>query len=330
MANLNNILLFEHSADALEAVKSGEAIISSGGIRRKGKTGSGFLEQAKPAIMSVADFQDLFEGKTHALETDEHLRYLDSKLALSEEGIKELRNIGWLNNEAIQRVYSLTYNGFKQTLYGIENVSRQLSEFEEYVRNRDAKSLLEKSQIYMNYLKTDAGDLRLKNIQITNGRISEHLDQISAFINFLLNEVSDEKIDSFIHVQILINLITPFSYVVRRFSALYYYESESKYMPGNYEEWIRTISNVGGSTPFMNKIEYYVKLKTPLCYRDKILICKEINREPFRILKNIQFERKYIQSHSKDKYLSLDNQILNKIEKCDYYIQDCNAAIFLD
>lgn len=79
MADLSNILLFEHSPEALEAVRSGDAIISAGGIRRKGKAGSGFLEQAKPAQMSVADFQDLFEGKAHALETDEQIRLLDKK-----------------------------------------------------------------------------------------------------------------------------------------------------------------------------------------------------------------------------------------------------------
>ncbi len=330
MADLSNILLFEHSPEALEAVRSGDAIISAGGIRRKGKAGSGFLEQAKPAQMSVADFQDLFEGKEHALETDQQIRLLDKKIALSVEGQKELQTISWLNHEAIQRVYSLTYNGFKQTLNGIENITRQLYGFEEYVKNRDAKMLLEKSQVSMNYLKTDAGDLRLENIPVINGRSSEHLDQISAFINSLLSEISDDRFDSFLHVQILINLIAPFSYVVRRFSALYYYESGSKYMPGNYEEWIRTISSVANSEIFKDKIEYYIKLKTPLCFRDKMILCKDKKSEFLTICRNLQFERKYIQSHNKDNYLYLGSQIINKIENGDYHIQGRNAAIFLE
>ena len=212
----------------------------------------------------------------------------------------------------------------------MENITRQLSGFEEYVKNRDAKMLLEKSQVFMNYLKTDAGDLRLENASVTNGRISEHLDQVSAFINSLLSEISDDRFDSFLHVQILINLIAPFSYVVRRFSALYYYESGSKYMPGNYEEWIRTISSVANSEIFKDKIEYYIKLKTSLCFRDKMILCKGKKTESIMIHRNIEFERNYIQNHSKDKYLSLDNQIINKIKNSDYHIQGCNAAIFLE
>ena len=78
--NLDNILLFEQSPEALEAVRSGNAIVSSGGIRRKGEAGTGFLEQAKPAALSVADFQSLFEGKEHALETDERLSNLNAQL----------------------------------------------------------------------------------------------------------------------------------------------------------------------------------------------------------------------------------------------------------
>ena len=143
--NLDNILLFEQSPEALEAVKSGNAIVSAGGIRRKGEAGTGFLEHAKPAALSVADFQSLFEGKEHALETDERLSHLDAQLALSAEGMKEIENIGWLNNAAIQRTYALTYEGFRQTLYGLETVAHQLSGFEQYVRKRDIKQLAQET-----------------------------------------------------------------------------------------------------------------------------------------------------------------------------------------
>lgn len=328
--NLDNILLFEQSPEALEAVKSGDAIVSAGGIRRKGEAGTGFLEQAKPAALSVADFQSLFEGKEHALETDERLSHLDAQLALSAEGMKEIENIGWLNNAAIQRTYALTYEGFCQTLYGLEIVAHQLSGFEQYVRKRDIKQLDQETQTYINYLKTDAGDLRSKKYSVTNGKIAEHLDQISALIKRLMSDVENGDEDTFVAVQVMIALLPPFTYVVRKYSALYFYENDGELMPGAYEEWVKTISSVARSRMFREKLTYYINLKTNIPFKDKMLLNRVIGSGMKKLLSNVEFDRKYIESHSKEEYLSIDNQIRQKIELKDYHISGRNAVIFLD
>lgn len=328
--NLDNILLFEQSPEALEAVKSGNAIVSAGGIRRKGEAGTGFLEQAKPAALSVADFQSLFEGKEHALETDERLSHLDAQLALSAEGMKEIENIGWLNNAAIQRTYALTYEGFRQTLYGLETVAHQLSGFEQYVRKRDIKQLAQETQTYINYLKTDAGDLRSKKYSVTNGKIAEHLDQISALIKRLMSDVENGDGDTFVAVQVLRALLPPFTYVVRKYSALYFYENDGELMPGAYEEWVKTISSVARSKMFREKLTYYINLKTGIPFKDKMLLSRNIGSGMTKLISNVEFDRKYIESHSKEEYLSIDNQIRQKIESKDYHISGRNAVIFLD
>ena len=230
-------------------MKAGNAIVSSGGIRRKGETGTGFLEQAKPAALSVADFQSIFEGKEHALETDERLRQLDAQVKLSAAGMKEIEKIGWLNNAVIQRNYVLTYEGFRQTLYGLESVAHQLSEFEQYVRKRDIKQLVQNTQTFINYLKTDAGDLRSKKYNVTNGKIAEHLDQISALIKRLMSDLENNE-DAFIAVQIIMTLLPPFAYIVRKYSSLYFYENDGELLPGDYEEWVSIISAVSGNKMF--------------------------------------------------------------------------------
>ena len=328
--NLENILLFEQSPEALEAVKSGNAIVSSGGIRRRGEAGTGFLEQAKPAVLSVADFQSLFEGKEHALETDKRLSQLDAQLALSAEGMKEIENIGWLNNAAIHRTYVLTYEGFRQTLYGLESVAHQLSGFEQYVRERDTKQLAQETQTYINYLKTDAGDLRSKKYSVTNGKIAEHLDQISALIKRLMSDLKNNEGDSFVAVQVLRALLPPFAYIVRKYSALYFYENDGELMPGDYEEWVKTISYVAKSRMFREKLTYYINLKTSIPFRDKMLLSREIGSGMTKIISSVEFDRNYIESHSKEEYLSIENQIRHKIESRDYYISGRNAVIFLD
>ncbi len=330
MGELENILLFEQSPEAMEAVRSGNAVVSTGGIRRKGAAGSGFLEQAKPAAMSVADFQSLFEGKEHALKTDERLNRLDAQLMLSDAGLKEIQNIGWLNNAAIQRTYSLTHEGFLQTLHGLEFVAKQLSGLEQYVRRRDIKELAQETQTYINYLKSDAGDLRSKRYSVTNGKIAEHLDQISALIKRLLFDVENNEGDQFISVQILTALLPPFAFVVRKYSSLYYYENDGELMPGDYDEWVKMLSLASKSKAFKEKIEYYINLEYSIPYRDKVLLCKGFGSEMIKLLANVRFDRKYIENHSVEEYLSLDEQVRKRIEAKDYFIEGRNAVIFLD
>ena len=328
--DLDNILLYEQSPEALEVVKSGNAIISTGGIRRKGDNGKGFLEQAKPAVLSVADFLSIFEGKEHALETDEHLSHLDAKLQLSEESIKEIERIGWLNNAAIQRNYILTHEGFCKALHGLENVLKQLSEFESYVKKRDTKQLVQETQTYINYLRTDAGNMRSKKYSITNSNIAEHLDKNSALIERLLSDLNDDAADSFVSVQLITALLPLFTYVVRMFSALYFYENDSELMPGDYNGWVRIISLVVNSYLFRDKLTYYVNLKTSIPFKDKMLLSGEIRRGMKNLALNVEFDRHYIEGHTKEEYLTINNQTYDKTELKDYYFVGNNLVIFLD
>ena len=329
MSELKNIFLYEHTPEAIHAIEAGEARISSGGIIKIGGAGKGFQELARPASMSVADFQSLFEGKEHALETDEHLSQLDAQLALSAKGLKAIQETEWLNYAAAQRNYALTYEGFKQALNGISCVANQLSQFEQYVRRRDTKELAEQVQKYINYMNTDAGDLRSKKYSPTNGIIGEHLDQISALIKRLLCDVEAEEGDLFISVQMLINLLQPFSYVVRKFSAAYYYENDGELLPGNYDEWVKTISAVSESKKLKDMVEYYIRLKMEIPYRDKIIVSRTISTAPSKMLSGVRFEKRYIENHSKEEYLSISEQICQKVAAKSYYLKNGNLIIFL-
>ena len=329
MSDLNNIFLYEHTPEAIKAIESGEARISSGGIIRIGCAGKGFQELARPASMSVADFQSLFEGKEHALETDEHLSRLDAQLALSAEGLKAIQEIEWLNYATTQRNYTLTYEGFKQTLNGINCVANQLTKFEQYVRERDFKELAEKVQTYINYMNTDASDLGSPKFCPMNGRIGEHIDQILALIKRLMSDVEAEEDDSFVSLQMLINLLQPFSYLVRKFSAAYYYENDCQRLPGNYNECVKTITAVSRSKKYKDSVEYYIKLKTEISFRDKLLLSRAISTAPSKMLSGVRFEKRYIENHSKEEYLSLNDQIRQNIDAKNYYHLNGNLMLFL-
>ena len=330
MGKLDNILLFEASPEAMEMVRSGEAVVGPGGIRRKGKSGKGFLEQIKPAVMSVADLQSLFEDNQYALRIDDRLNHLESRLALSENGMKEIENIGWMNNIAIQRTYTLTHEGFLQTIKGLEIVTQQLSGLELYIKSRDVEQLVQETQTYINYLKTDAGNLRSKLYNVTNGRTSEHLDQIAAFIKRLLLSIEKKDDNQFVSIQIISALIQPFSSVVRKYSSLYYYENDGELMPGNYNEWVKVIVDARKSKSFKEKLDYYINLFYSIPFKDKMLLSRTFGSEMDSLISSIKFDGLYIQNHSKAKYLSLDEQICQKSESGDFYIEGRYAVFLLD
>ena len=324
MNNLNNILLYEQNPEALEAVRLGEAKISTGGIRRPDGT---YLDLAKPACMSVAELLSLVEDKEHSLAVDEQLRQLDTRLNLSVEGMKQLQEIGWLNNVVSQQTYTVTYEGFKRTLLGLECVTNHVRELGQYIRERDIKDNFEKAQLYMNYMKTDAGKMKSNKFIALQNNVDEHIDQMAAFINRLTGDVLEGTGDPFISLQILGNLLSPFSCIVRRFSALYYYENENQ--PGNYGGWIGTISSIAKSKNFRNKLGYYINLKTTLPYRDKMLASREVAGGVRCLLSGMEFDKRYMLTHSKEDYFSLPEQIQKKVGTHDYVTGDGHIGIFL-
>ena len=324
MTQLNNIFLYEHNSEAIEAIREGNARISAGGIRRKdGK----ILELSKPASMSVADLLSLFEDREHALSTENEILQLNERLNLSENGIRQLHEIEWLNNTEIQRTYNLTNDGFRKMLVGLDCVVQETRMLEHYIRQHDIEDLIEKAQIYLNYMRTDEGNLRSNKFDVTNSHISEHLDQISAFLKRLLSDVAQEGDTSFIAVQIIANLLQPFTFLVRRFSALFYYEND--FYPGNCDEWANTISSVANSQLFHDKLNYFINVKTTIPFRDKMMLSNAIVRNDKRLLYGLKFDERYIKSHTKEEYLALPEKITEKIEDKQYLLENGYLGIIL-
>ena len=117
----------------------------------------------------------------------------------------------------------------------------------------------------------------------------------------------------------LINLLQPFSYVVRKFSVAYYYENDGELLPGNYDEWVKTISAVSRSKKFKDIVEYYIRLKMEIPYRDKMVLSRTISTAPSKMLFGVRFEKRYIENHSKEEYLSISEQICQKVDAKSYY-----------
>ncbi len=316
--DLDNIFLYEQTPMAVEAVQAGDAFWGPGGIRRKGDMGKGFLEQAKPACISVSDFKSMFETQEHALATDEQLKELNARVNLSAAGMAEIENIGWLNNTAIQRGNAMTYAGFQKVLLGIDNLTKQFSQLAQYMEDQYISELIKKARTYVGNMRNDAGKLQIDGFNVIDSNISDHLDSIWTLLLQLFEDVKQGKHDPYVAIQLFVNLLPPYAYVVKRYSSLYYYSSGQKLMPGNYPDWVDTISKIVKSRTFHDKLFYYVNLNTMLSFRDKTEICFNIGRELYNPLSGLEFENKYIQNHNKKEYLDIPKRIQEKFEAKDY------------
>ena len=316
MDTMNNgkqrIYLYAHSPEAEKAIESGEAAISTGGIRRPDGT---MMDMAKPLSCTLDELKEMLGGEKQLMATDKKIQQLSAKLGLSEQGMNELSRIGWLNNAAIGQVYSLTYTGFQQTLTGIEYIANHMAEFGQYVRQRDLGEMKEKTDKFISYLEADARKLDLPIFDVTSSNADEHLNDIAAFIKHMYEGLMNNTVDGFLACSIIEALIVPFSIVVTKYSIRFFYDN---HVPaGCTDKWIDLISTITGSHRFREKLKYYIHLETELPYQDKVLLGRNKSRRIAAIPEAIAFEAEYALYHSKEEYLERAKTVQKLISSPD-------------
>ena len=153
------------------------------------------------------------------------------------------------------------------------------------------------------------------------------LNEIQAYFERLYSELkAGIKIDQLLLGSIIF-LLEPYCYVIRRYSALYYYENET--YPANYRTWIDVISRIIRDARFQNRMQYCLRVNSDMTLED-VLIAK--SKAMFNLrgaVKKIDFDRRYTLCHSKEQYLSIDKQLQEKIASNDYQVIDGHLCIEL-
>lgn len=292
------IYLYSHSSEAEKVINSGEAAISSGGVRRSDGT---ILEMAKPLSFDLDELKEIVSNDEQLVAMEQKVIQLSAKLGLSEQGMKELSKIGWLNNAAIGQVYSMTCTGFKQTLVGIKYISDHLTEFGQYVQQRDLDDVKEKTEKFISYLESDAKKLDLPQFDVTNSNVDEHLNDIAAFLGRSFDGLRNETVNGFLVTSIIEALIVPFTTVAIKYAVRFFYDNGTS--AGGSNIWAGLICKIATSNKFKEKLQYYVHLETELPFRDKVRLGRERARKIASLPAYIDFENEYALYHSKEAYL---------------------------
>lgn len=314
MNRLDYVFLYEHTPEAMQALESGEAHFSTGGLRRKDGT---LLEMSKPAKMSIEDLKAMLAEKSDDTHIARKLQELSETTALSERNFAELENLQWANNILAKQNYVMTYEGFRTVIQGVERLNKELAGLKEYMREKDIEAIQKDAQRYTNYMKTDAGNLRAVSFDVTNSNIAEHLDDTAAFLKSMVTQLENESDNAYVLLQTLVSLLTPFAYIVRKFSALYYYQNG--FEPGDYEEWVDTIRKIIGSKAVRNYMDYFLSVRTAMTFRERTTCSRQITNCMKQTLSAVKFEEHYIHAHTKEEYLGMPDKIAQQISEDRYW-----------
>lgn len=317
--------MFALSAEGTKQLQEGTLMLSSGGLRR---ADGSLYEMATPVCFDPSSIRQDTD-KTAEEMFRERLALTTARMDQTLQDVNALKGIAWMNYAVNCRIYEMTYQGFQRLVGQLDDISAQLSRVERRLNNKEFNDRLELANKYKNNLKSIAGYMELKNFNATNAFLSikETLDKIEAYFGRLHNELRTGTGNDQIVLESIVFLLGPYAYVVRRYSALYYYENEDD--PPNYKTWVETISKITEDARVKNKFLYYLRLNSD-CLLEDAYIARD--RAMFNLkgfVRQIGFDHSYVRRHSKEKYLSIGRQLQDKIEQKDYQIIDGHLCIEL-
>lgn len=317
--------LFTFSAEATAELMAGNVSLSSGGLRKPDGT---MLELAKPVMIDPADV-----AKIPNRSVDEQLtmqiKATNSMLDQVIADNQALSKIAWMNYAVNCRTYEMTYRSFQAVIQRLDSISAQFSDFQVRLDNKEFNDALELNHKYMNNLQSIAGMMETKNFNagMTALTIEPMLNEIQAYFERLYSELkTGVKTDQLLLISIVF-LLEPYCYVVRRYSALYYYENE-KY-PANYRTWIDVVSHIVKDSRFKNRMQYFLRINSDLTLENVLIASTKAMLNLRESVSQIEIDRRYALCHSKEQYLSIEKQLQDKIASNDYQIIDGHLCVEL-
>ena len=309
-------IIFSISSEGFELLNKGSVKLSSGGLRNSDGT---YYEVAKPVF-----FDPSFKYKELDLTTEEALgktiENTAKNLDLLKEELVALNSVSWLNNSIQCQTYEMFYEGFQIIISQLNHISSHLARLEKKLDSHDNYDRLETFIKYKNSLQSMGEFLNGKNINFSSIYMgfSKELNDISAYFNRLLNELnSNEYADDRLILETILTLCGPYSYIVRKFTALWYYENEI-FPLKSYENWVSSISDIINSKSFKNRVFYHLRVNSKCLLEDVFASRNKLIFHIEDLIDNFQLEKKYVLSHTKEEYFNIDKSIQMKYEAGDY------------
>ena len=314
---------YTFSKETTEQILDGNAFLAVGGAKSlNGK----MLEHGRPMVLSsnlkVIDCQE----EKDTSDSKRELQRINSNLDLYSEKIDGLKNTMWLNYAATQQLCGITVEGFRQTLIRLDEITNEIRTVGSIIENKSTNEHLEFLLRYKNNMNSDSGFMMAKRFDVMGAyaMIVQHLDEISAYIARVEKGFLEGSMDGRLACCIISGLAPLFSYVTKRYSVLYYYENDS--FPANFDVWVGVIKNIL-SRQFSNRLLYLARLEEGLSLEEKHIACKNAMDNIASYMEAISFEKEYALCHEKEEYLSIEQQLQDKLENNEYDVLEGHLII---
>lgn len=326
MQEENARFLFTFSAEATAELKAGNVSLSSGGLRKPDGT---ILELAKPVLIDSANIVKI-PNRTEDEYLMSRLRAINSKLDQIILNDQALTQIAWMNYAVNCRTYELTYRGFQTVIERLDTISTQLNRLQVRFDRREVNNTIEMNSKCKSNLKTIAALMETKkfDMEFSAVIIEPMINEVQAHFKQLYYDLNNEDQSLQLALESIVFLIEPFCYVIRRYSALYFYENGG--YPANYDAWTAVVNCIIADSQLKKLIEYFLRVYSELNL-EEILIAR--NKAMFNlqgITAQIDFDHRYVLCHTKEQYLSIGKQLEDKIVANDYEVVDGHMLIELE
>lgn len=317
---------FTFSAEATKQLMAGTVSLSSGGLRKPDGT---MFEQAKPILIDADEIEKI-PNRTKDEQINNQIGIVNEKFDQVISDNQALSKIAWMNYAVNCRIYEMTYQGFQAMIERLDTISGQFSNLQIRLNNKEFNDTLELNNKYKNNLKTIAGNIReTKNFNASMAAliIEPMLNDIQAYFGRLYSELKTGVKSDQLVLGSIVFLLEPYCYVVRRYSALFFYENGI--YPVMYDTWKDIINCITKDTRFRNRIQYYLRVNSELTLEDVLIARDKAMFNLREAISQMDFDRRYALSHSKEQYLTIDKQLQDKIASEDYQIVDGHLRVEL-
>ena len=316
------IYLYSHDPEAEKALNNGQAAISTGGIRRSDGT---MLDMANPLSFTLDELKDMFADDKKLVDTEIKVSELENAMLDSQNRLQLLMDLRWSGNAVLNQIQSMSYEGFRRTISGLEYISANMDEFRQYVLQRDFGDIKEKMELFSSYLELDMQRLELSNLSIVNSDIGEHLNKIGQFIKRMYEGLIGETEDGFLAVEIMNALLSPFTCVLKKYMVLFYYENGVSVR--FCDKWVNLIYDISHDSYFKEKIMYYIDLESDCSYRKKIESERKYVGQIEGIYNSVRFDLDYSLYHKKEEYLDMPKTIQRILSSEELIPEDGNIYL---
>lgn len=271
---------YTFSEDTVNKILYEDAYLSTGGAKRADGT---MLELGKPVILSRSDMDSMKSNQDNNLLPE--LQETKRQLEISLKNIDEVKKVSWLTNIFTGQLAGITFEGFKLTLEKLDKIIGQLNQ-------ESTSELIEKLNRYKHNLKNYAGYLQNADMEIFELRTSviSGLDEVSAFIERINKDFLNQNIDGKLAICMISGLVGPFAYIVKRCSALYYYEQNS--LPPAFDDWLGTLKEIAENKKFSQRLMHTIRVESDCCMEDKFSAYDKFMHGVSDCISNIEFEKK--------------------------------------